>query len=142
MIHRAPFGSMERFVGVLIEHFAGAFPLWLSPEQVRVLPVSEKSNEYALALCEKLKDRGVRATVDTHNDRVQAKIKHAAGMKIPYSAIVGPRDEEAGRVSVRAFGIKDALGSLPIDEFVEGVAAEIACKGAERLVERFEASPA
>ncbi|HHN78357.1 MAG TPA: threonine--tRNA ligase [Phycisphaerales bacterium] len=138
MIHRAPFGSMERFVGVLIEHFAGAFPLWLAPEQVRVLPVSEKSNDYAHALQDKLAARGVRVTVDTHNDRVQAKIKHAAGMKIPYSAIVGPRDEEAGRVSVRAFGIKDALGSLPIDEFVEGVVAEIGCKGASRLIERFE----
>ncbi len=138
MIHRAPFGSMERFVGVLIEHFAGAFPLWLAPEQVRVLPVSEKSNDYAQALCDKLVARGVRATVDLHNDRVQAKIKHAAGMKIPYSAIVGPRDEEAGEVNVRAFGIKDALGSMPVDDFVDAIADEIACKGSERLTERFE----
>ncbi len=140
MIHRAPFGSMERFVGVLIEHFGGAFPLWLSPEQVRVLPVSEKSNEYAQALCDRLVARGVRATVDLNNDRVQAKIKSAARMKIPYSAVVGPRDEEAGAVNVRAFGINDALGSLPTDEFVEGVVAEIACKGSTRLVERFEAA--
>lgn len=138
MIHRAPFGSMERFVGVLIEHFAGSFPLWLSPEQVRVLPVSEKSNGYAQALRDKLVARGVRATVDLHNDRVQAKIKNAAGWKIPYSAIVGPRDEEAGAVNVRAFGIKDALGSIPLDEFVDGIADEIACKGSTRLVERFE----
>ncbi|USN98434.1 MAG: threonine--tRNA ligase [Phycisphaeraceae bacterium] len=142
MIHRAPFGSMERFVGVLIEHFAGAFPLWLAPEQVRVLPVSEKSNDYAETVCARLKDRGVRVSVDTHNDRVQAKIKHAASMKIPYSAIVGPRDEAAGQVSVRAFGINDALGSIPVDEFVEGLVAEIACKGAERLVDRFEAATA
>jgi threonyl-tRNA synthetase len=140
MIHRAPFGSMERFVGVLIEHFGGAFPLWLSPEQVRVLPVSEKSNDYAQALCDKLVARGVRATADLNNDRVQGKIKSAARMKIPYSAVVGPRDEEAGAVNVRAFGIKDALGSLPIDEFVEGIVEEIVCKGSTRLVERFEAA--
>ncbi len=123
---------------MLIEHFAGSFPLWLSPEQVRVLPVSEKSNDYAQALRDKLVARGVRATVDLHNDRVQAKIKNAAGWKIPYSAIVGPRDEEAGAVNVRAFGIKDALGSIPLDEFVDGIADEIACKGSTRLVERFE----
>lgn len=140
MIHRAPFGSMERFVGVLIEHFAGAFPLWLSPEQVRVLPVSEKSNDYAHAVCEKLLARGVRASVDMHNDRVQAKIKNAARMKIPYSAIVGPRDEEAGAVNVRAFGFAEALGSVPVDEFVDGIVSEIACKGSERLVARFEAA--
>lgn len=83
---------------------------------------------------------GVRATADLNNDRVQAKIKSAARMKIPYSAVVGPRDEEAGAVNVRAFGIKDALGSLPIDEFVDGVVAEIGCKGSTRLVERFEAA--
>mgnify|MGYP002023658681 CR=1 FL=1 len=110
----------------------------MAPEQVRVLPVSEKSNDYAQALCDKLVARGVRATVDLHNDRVQAKIKHAAGMKIPYSAIVGPRDEEAGEVNVRAFGIKDALGSMPVDDFVDAIADEIACKGSERLTERFE----
>ena len=140
MIHRAPFGSMERFVGVLNEHFAGSFPLWLAPEQVRVLPVSEKTNEYAQALCDRLVALGVRATVDTANDRVQGKIKSAARMKIPYSAIVGPRDEEAGAVAIRAFGIKEALGSLPLDEFVLGIAEEIACKGSERLVDRFEAA--
>ncbi len=138
MIHRAPFGSMERFVGVLIEHFAGAFPLWLAPEQVRVLPVSEKSNAYAQGVCDRLVARGVRATVDLHNDRVQAKIKHAAGLKIPYSVVVGPRDEEAGEVNIRAFGIKDALGSMPVDAFVDAVADEIACKGSTRLIERFE----
>ncbi len=137
MIHRAPFGSMERFVGVLIEHFAGAFPLWLAPEQVRVLPVSEKSNDYAERVCRQLRDAGVRASVDTHNDRVQAKIKHAAEMKIPYSAIVGPRDEEADQVSLRAFGINDALGSIPLDEFVAGLRREIDSKSAVRLADRF-----
>lgn len=124
MIHRAPFGSMERFVGVLIEHFAGAFPLWLSPEQVRVLPISEKSADYANELVRALKDRGVRASVDHANDRVQAKIKVAAESKIPYMAVVGPRDAENRVVSVRARGIEANLGEIPFAAFVEGVARE------------------
>ena len=124
MIHRAPFGSMERFVGVLIEHFAGAFPLWLSPEQVRVLPISEKSADYANELVRALKDRGVRATVDHANERVQAKIKVAAESKIPYMAVVGPRDAENRVVSVRARGIEANLGEIPFAAFVEGVARE------------------
>lgn len=142
MIHRAPFGSFERFIGVLIEHFAGAFPLWLAPEQVRILPVSEKTNDYAMQLWEQLTAAGVRATVDTHNDRVQAKIKHAAGLKIPYSAIVGPRDEEAGQVSVRAFGINEALGSIPIADFVNAVMCEIRTRGTDRLADRLTPAPA
>ena len=90
MIHRAPFGSMERFIGVLIEHFAGAFPTWLAPEQVRVLAISEKSNQYAQAVLQVLHNHGVRATVDTCDERIQAKIRNAADMKIPWLLIVGP----------------------------------------------------
>ena len=125
MIHRAPFGSMERFCGVLIEHFAGAFPCWLNPEQVRVLPISEKSAAYADELVAALKARGVRATVDHGNDRVQAKIKVAAEEKIPYMAVVGPRDAENRVVSVRARGVEANLGEMPFDAFVDGIAAEI-----------------
>jgi threonyl-tRNA synthetase len=125
MIHRAPFGSMERFVGVLIEHFAGAFPMWLSPEQVRVLPISEKSEAYANELVTALKAKGVRATVDLSNDRVQAKIKVAVDEKIPCMAVVGPRDAENRVVSVRARGIEANLGEMPFDAFVAGIAAEI-----------------
>jgi threonyl-tRNA synthetase len=125
MIHRAPFGSMERFCGVLIEHFAGAFPCWLNPEQVRVLPISEKSAGYADELLAALKSRGVRATVDHSNDRVQAKIKVAAEEKIPYMAVVGPRDAENRVVSVRARGVEANLGEMPFDAFVSGIAAEI-----------------
>jgi threonyl-tRNA synthetase len=126
MIHRAPFGSMERFCGVLIEHFAGAFPCWLNPEQVRVLPISEKSAAYADELLAALKARGVRATVDHSNDRVQAKIKVAAEEKIPYMAVVGPRDAENRVVSVRARGVEANLGEMPFDAFVDGIASEIA----------------
>jgi len=138
MIHRAPFGSMERFIGVLIEHFAGAFPSWLAPEQVRVLPISEKSADYAAQVLGRLVDAGVRATIDDGNERVQAKIRHGAELKIPYLLVVGPRDAEAGSVSVRAFGIDKDLGAMPLDEFVEGIGEEIASKGASSVRERFE----
>ena len=138
MIHRAPFGSMERFIGVLIEHFAGAFPCWLAPEQVRVLPISEKSSAYAEQLLERLKERGIRATLDNGADRIQAKIKVAADLKIPYLAVVGPRDAESNSVSVRAFGIDENLGALGIDEFVESVTNESETRGATTLLDQFE----
>ncbi|MBO6514484.1 MAG: threonine--tRNA ligase [Phycisphaerales bacterium] len=138
MIHRAPFGSMERFIGVLIEHFAGAFPVWLAPEQVRVLPISEKSNDYAQEVLEQLKARGIRATCDMADQRVQAKIKNGSEMKIPYLVVVGPRDAENRAVSVRAFGVAKDLGSMPLDEFVAAVAEEYSLKGASTVKERFE----
>jgi threonyl-tRNA synthetase len=130
VIHRAPFGSMERFCGVLIEHFAGAFPTWLSPEQVRVLPISEKTDAYAKSILEKLKAAGVRASADFGSDRIQGKVKVAAEMKIPYLLVVGPRDEENGTVSVRARGVEKDLGAMPLDKFVAEVVGEIAEKRA------------
>jgi threonyl-tRNA synthetase len=126
MIHRAPFGSMERFCGVLIEHFAGAFPTWLSPEQVRVLPISEKTNEYAEKVLAALKDAGVRASLDAGPDRIQGKVKAAAEMKVPYMLIVGPRDAEQNAVSVRVRGIEKDLGAMPLDGFVSTIRDEIA----------------
>ncbi|MEO0482866.1 MAG: threonine--tRNA ligase [Planctomycetota bacterium] len=133
MIHRAPFGSMERFVGVLIEHFAGAFPLWLSPEQVRVLPISEKTADYAAEVVRELKAAGLRAKLDDGNERVQAKIKRAADEKIPYMAVVGPRDAEARAVSVRARGIQKDLGAVALNQFVEAIANEHRTRGGETL---------
>jgi threonyl-tRNA synthetase len=126
VLHRAPFGSMERFCGVLIEHFAGAFPTWLNPEQVRVLPISEKTNDYARKVEAALKEAGVRVTVDDGNDRVQGKIKVAAEAKIPYMLIVGPRDAEQNAVSVRVRGMEKDAGSMPLDAFVQGIREEIA----------------
>ncbi|MEZ6234739.1 MAG: threonine--tRNA ligase [Phycisphaerales bacterium] len=137
VIHRAPFGSMERFCGVLIEHFAGAFPLWLSPEQARVLPISDKSNEYAARVLAALAERGLRATMDDSNDRVQAKIKVAADLKIPYLLVVGPRDEENGTVSIRARGIQKDLGALALPEAAAALAAERDTRGETSLVGRF-----
>ena len=115
MIHRAPFGSMERFVGVLIEHFAGAFPLWLAPEQVRVLPLSEKSDDYAAEVTEKLKAAGFRATVDRQDGKLQAKIREAQLDLIPYMFVVGPQEAEAGAVALRD-RIDGDLGAMPLDD--------------------------
>ena len=137
MIHRAPFGSMERFCGVLIEHFAGAFPVWLAPEMVRVMPISEKSNAYAEEVCAKLRAAGLRAGLDESNERVQGKVRMAAEEKIPYMAVVGPRDAEAGTVSVRAHGVQKDLGAMALDEFVEGLREEYASRGAVEVKERF-----
>ena len=133
MIHRAPFGSMERFCGCLIEHFAGAFPVWLAPEQVRVLPISEKSAGYARELHAALKAAGLRASLDESNDRIQGKVKDASDMKVPYLAVVGPRDAEGRTVSVRAFGIEANLGEIGFDAFVDGLAREYRTRGAETV---------
>jgi threonyl-tRNA synthetase len=129
MIHRAPFGSLERFVGVLIEHFAGAFPTWLAPEQARVLTISEKSLAYGHEVLAVLRQSGIRATLDDSGERIQAKVKVAAEMKIPYLLVVGPRDAEQRAVSVRARGPHGDLGAAPLDAFVESLAAEIASRG-------------
>jgi threonyl-tRNA synthetase len=134
MIHRAPFGSFERFCGVLIEHFAGAFPTWLSPEQVRVLPISDKSTQYANTVLAALKERNIRATMDDSNERVQAKIKVAADGKVPYLLVVGPRDAESSTVSVRARGVEKDLGAMSLTAFVDGLTREIAEKRAELTV--------
>ena len=140
MVHRAPFGSMERFIGVLIEHFAGAFPTWLAPEQVRVLPISDKSLAYAETVLRALTEKNVRASLDRNDDRIQAKIKVAADMKVPYLLVVGPKDEQAGVVSVRARGVRENLGTLEIGTFVEAVRREIDTRGRKTVVaEHFEA---
>jgi threonyl-tRNA synthetase len=137
VIHRAPFGSMERFCGVLIEHFAGAFPTWLAPEQVRVLPISEKTAGYARRVAQSLRDGGVRATLDESNERIQAKIKDAADWKVPYMAVVGPRDAEAEQVSLRARGHMKDLGTMSLTGFVDAIRDEIATRGASTVVSRF-----
>lgn len=129
MIHRAPFGSMERFIGVLIEHFRGAFPTWLAPEQVRVLAISEKSNEYADTVLQALLDRGIRAKADKGDERIQAKIRDASDMKIPWILIVGPKDAAATQVSVRTLGIRDDLGAVGLEDFVSAIDNEISSRG-------------
>jgi len=135
MIHRAPFGSMERFIGVLIEHFAGAFPTWLAPEQVRVLPISEKSLDYAREVEAALAATGARVGLDSGDDRIQAKIKVAADMKVPWLLVVGPRDAEHRAVSVRMRGVQKDLGQAPLEAFVEAFAEEVRSRGARPAAE-------
>src|SRR5207253_9982570 len=101
MIHRAPLGSMERFIGVLIEHFAGAFPLWLAPEQARVITVSEKSEQYGRDVEAKLRAAGLRVKGDYRSEKLGAKIRDGQLEHIPYMLVVGPRDAESGSVSLR-----------------------------------------
>ena len=123
MVHRAPFGSMERFVGVLIEHFEGAFPLWLAPEQARILPISEKFNDYAERVAAALRAAGIRVTVDTGNDKVGAKIRLATTEKVPYMLVCGAKEAEASTVSLRGRKSGD-LGTLSIEEAVAKLTTE------------------
>ncbi len=123
MIHRAPFGSMERFMGILIEHFAGAFPVWLAPEQVRVLTVSEKFTDYAKQVETKLRDAGIRVTADLGPDKVGAKVRLGAMDKVPYLAVVGDKEVQAGTVAIRERGGAD-LGSLTLEAFIARVDQE------------------
>lgn len=125
MIHRAPFGSLERFVGLLIEHFEGKFPTWLAPEQVRVLPISDKFLTEAEEITAKLADAGVRVTLDRNSDKVGAKIRLARLDRVPYMLVLGAREVEEGTVSVRHRDRED-LGSQPIDEFIGTICDEIA----------------
>ncbi len=127
MIHRAPFGSMERFCGVLIEHFAGDFPVWLSPEQVRLVPISEKTLEYGQSLLAQLKAAGVRASLDEHNDKLGAKIRRAEIEKVPYTLVLGGKEAEAQAVSVRSRARGDE-GVQPFTDYLARLKTEIATR--------------
>src|ERR1700678_2544541 len=124
MVHRALFGSIERFFGVLIEHYAGAFPAWLAPLPATVLPVSGKFIDYAQQVTQKLKDAGFRAHLDDRNEKLQAKIRDAQLEKIPYMLIIGGKEAQAGTVAVRHRS-KGDLGPRPLDQFVADLRAEI-----------------
>jgi threonyl-tRNA synthetase len=124
MIHRAPFGSLERFVAVLIEHCAGNFPLWLSPEQFIILPISEKYEEYAKKLSDELKDSDICGLIDFRDEKIGRKIRDAEVKKIPYMLIVGEKEAAEGLVSVRKHGTGD-LGSMSIEEFKKQIIKEI-----------------
>ncbi len=123
MVHRALLGSMERFFGALIEHYGGAFPLWLAPEQVRVLPITEKQLEYADAVAKTLRERDFRVSVDRKSEKIGAKIRRAQAEKIPYMLILGPKESEGGTVSVRSRSGGD-MGGMPLDALAAKLAAE------------------
>ena len=124
MIHRAPFGSMERFIGVLIEHFAGEFPLWLAPEQARILTVSQKAVEYAEQVQQEMKNAGLRVNCDFRGEKLGAKIVDARNEMIPYMLIIGPRDAEAGTVSVRP-RVGDDIGAMPMADAIKKFVTEV-----------------
>ena len=124
MIHRAPFGSMERFTGVLIEHFAGAFPTWLSPEQVRVLTISEKADDFARGVLAQLNEAGLRATFDDASEKIGAKIRNAQLDKVPYMLVIGQKEAEANSVAVR-HNKRGDLGVKPVADFLSEIAAEV-----------------
>jgi threonyl-tRNA synthetase len=124
MIHRAPFGSMERFIAVLLEHTAGNFPLWLTPDQVILLPISDKYQKYSEKVLELLENSEIRALVDDRSEKTGRKIRDAEVSKIPYMIIVGEKEEAEGTVSVRKHGEGD-LGTFKIEEFISYIQAEI-----------------
>lgn len=124
MIHRAPFGSMERFCGVLIEHFAGAFPVWLAPEQVRLLPVSAKSLDYGRSLLSELRAAGVRATLDDSNDKLGAKVRRTELLKTPHTLVFGPKEADTRAVSVRSRARGDE-GAVPFADYLARLLSEI-----------------
>lgn len=124
MIHRAPFGSMERFVAVLLEHTAGNFPLWLTPEQAIILPISEKYLDYAKKVADILSNSEIRALIDERNEKTGKKIRDAELMKIPFMLIVGEKEELSDSVSVRKHGQGD-LGTFSTIDFINMVKEEI-----------------
>ena len=124
IIHRAPFGSMERFTSILIEHFAGNFPLWLAPEQIKILPISDDQNDYAQECATKLKEIGVRVTVDERSEQIGGKIRDAETAKTPYMLIIGAKEMESGTVSVRRHR-KGDIGTFNFSDFLSNVNAEI-----------------
>ena len=134
MIHRAIFGTLERFVGFLIEHFAGAFPLWLAPEQVRVLPISDVQAPAARQLRERLGAAGIRAQLDERNETLNYKIRDAETHKVPYMAVVGQREADAGSVAVRVRGEGKKQEVLPVDEFLAKLADEVRTRALTSLI--------
>ena len=125
MVHRAPFGSMERFTAVLIEHTAGHFPLWLTPEQVAILPISEKYNDYANTVCKYFEEKGVRAQVDDRNEKIGRKIRDNELKRVPYMVIVGEQEQAEGLVSMRKQGGGEQA-TMKMEEFAERINAEVA----------------
>ena len=123
MIHRVAFGSIERFIGILIEHFAGAFPLWLSPVQVKILPISDKFADYANSVKKAMEDKGIRAEVDGRSEKIGYKIREARNERTPYIAVVGEKEQEAGTLSIRKRGAGEQ-GAIALDEFIAAVLDE------------------
>ena len=125
MIHRAILGSLERFIGILIEHYGGKFPLWLNPNQVKVVPVSDKFLDWAQTVTDALAKAGIRADLDSRKENLGRKIRDAQLQQYGYQLVIGGREAESGSVSVRLRSGED-LGAMPLDEFVNRVVTEVA----------------
>ncbi|HNY00773.1 MAG TPA: threonine--tRNA ligase [Oscillospiraceae bacterium] len=132
MIHRVVFGSIERFIGIITEHFAGAFPVWLSPVQVKILPITDRSAEYSRELQKKLEAAGVRAETDLRNEKIGYKIREAQSQKIPYMLVIGDKEAEAGNVSVRTRSGGD-MGAMSVADFLARITGEIASRTREAV---------
>ncbi|MHC4396942.1 MAG: threonine--tRNA ligase [Planctomycetota bacterium] len=139
MIHRAVLGSFERFIGILIEHYGASFPLWLAPEQIRVLPISEKTNDYAKIVQDRLKNAQMRVACDLSNEKIGAKIAKAHSEKLPYMLVVGPKEAQADTVNVRIRGIKENK-TVSIDEFISMAKRKIADKSTDLELEEIDNS--
>ena len=127
MIHRVAFGSMERFIGILIEHYAGAFPAWIAPVQVKILPITDRNIAYAKNLADSLKELDVRVEVDERSEKIGYKIREAQMEKVPYMLVLGDKEEEAGAVAVRVRG-KGDVGAMSVDAFRDMVLEAIRTK--------------
>ncbi len=129
MVHRVAFGSIERFIGILIEHFAGKFPVWLSPAQVKILPITDRQLDYANELYAKMKEKGIRVFVDDRSEKIGYKIREAQMSKVPYMLVIGEKEAEAGQVAVRRRD-KGDMGAMDADEFIATVLSDIENKTA------------
>ena len=127
MLHRAIVGSLERFIGMLIEHHAGALPAWLAPVQVAVLNISEGQADYAASVAKTLQNQGLRVQLDLHNEKITYKIRKHSLQKLPYILVVGDKEKEAGAVAVRARGNQD-LGAMSLESFVQRLVQDVADK--------------
>ena len=135
MIHRVAFGSIERFIGILIEHFAGAFPTWLAPVQVKVLPISDKFAQYGDSVRKQLEEAGIRVEFDTRSEKIGYKIREAQMQKIPYMLIVGQKEQEEGLVAVRSRAAGDE-GQKMLDAFIEEIKEEVKNKAVRGAKEK------
>ena len=130
MIHRVVFGSIERFIGILIEHFAGAFPVWLAPEQVKVIPISEAHQAYANEIAARLDGQGIRVSADCRSEKMGYKIREAQLQKIPYMLVVGAKEMEDGTVSVRTRK-GDNVGTMSLEAFADHIRQQIETRSRE-----------
>src|SRR5690606_15830735 len=125
VLHRAVTGTTERFMATIIEHFAGAFPVWLAPVQAVLIPIADRHNDYAQGVAEQLRAAGLRVEVNAGSDRMSAKIRDAQGQKVPYMLVMGDKEAEAGAVALRLRSGED-LGAMPVGDFLAKAQADVA----------------